>query len=102
MSVSVEKDLILTCQILGHIIIRHIQELVTLGQTGKSVHGDIIDLPVSCQRSKKIKIGETISNGESNYVNLFGMDVDRHPKVSMVTSLSDLLLRGQRSKKIKI
>ena len=39
-----------------------------------------------------------ISNGKNNSVNMFYMD--RDAKVSTVTPLSDLPLRGQRSKKV--
>ena len=42
----------------------------------------------------------TILNGKNNSVNVLHMD--RHAKVSTVTSSSDLSLRGQRSKKVKM
>ncbi len=47
-------------------------------------------------RRKKI----IISNDKNNSVNVFHMD--RETKVSTVTPSSDLSLRGQRSKKVKI
>ncbi len=46
-------------------------------------------------KGSKVKI-RTISNGKNNSVYVFNMD--RDAKVFTVTSLSDLALRGQRSK----
>ena len=41
----------------------------------------------------------TTSNGKSNSVNM--LTLDRHPKLSTVTSLSDLRARGQGQTKVK-
>ncbi len=67
---------------------------------GKSAHGDVFVRP-TVKGFKGQKWSKTLkkSNSKNNSVDVFYMD--RDAKVSMVTSLSDLSLRGQGSKKVK-
>ena len=61
------------------------------------------DLRLRSQRSKKgqrkVKL-QNVSNDKSERVNVLVLDDDA--KVFTVTSLSDLRIRGQRSKKVKL
>ena len=74
-------------------------QLVGLGQTCKSLHGDAFVRPtVPGSKVKKVKF-QTTSNGKINAANMLALV--KHAKVSTVTSPSDLQFRGQRSKKVK-
>ena len=65
----------------------------------KSMVKSLSDLWFGVKGQRTIK-SQTTSNGKSNSVSM--LTLDRRPKLSMVTSSSDLWLRGQRSKKGQI